>query len=87
MTKEINGYKIGPHANLTGAYLTDANLTGAKLSNVNLSDADLRLAVLSGANFTKARGIKSAKGISKKFLRVAHEVGYLIYNTTDTEEN
>jgi uncharacterized protein YjbI with pentapeptide repeats len=47
--KVINGYLIGPDANLT-----DANLRGADLTGVDLIGADLRGADLSGANFTNA---------------------------------
>ena len=57
--KLINGYLIGPKANLSGANLTEANLTGANLSNanltyVNLSNANLTDANLTGANLTEA---------------------------------
>jgi len=114
MTKEINGYKIEPgaelkyadlstedlnHANLRGADLNEADLMGADLRYADLTGANLRLAnlryadltganlrgadltgaALSCATFTNCKGIKSAKGISKKFLRFAHKVGYLIY--------
>jgi uncharacterized protein YjbI with pentapeptide repeats len=45
----INGYLIGPDANLS-----DANLAGANLTGVGLIGADLRGANLSGVNFTNA---------------------------------
>jgi len=85
VTKEINGHKIEPGADLRGANLRGANLIGADLwyadlSGVNLTSADLWNADLRYADFTEAKGIDSAKGISKEFLRAAHKVGYLIYN-------
>ncbi|MDA7992995.1 MAG: pentapeptide repeat-containing protein, partial [Pirellulales bacterium] len=43
----INGYLIGPWANLTGADLTNAILT-----NANLDYAQLHVAILAGANLT-----------------------------------
>jgi uncharacterized protein YjbI with pentapeptide repeats len=48
--KLINGYLIGPGANLTGANLTSANLTSADLTNADLTNADLTGANLTGAN-------------------------------------
>ena len=60
----VNGYLIGPWANLvgvdlansdlSGANLTDADLTGANLTNANLSGADLTGADLTNANLTDA---------------------------------
>jgi hypothetical protein len=55
----INGYEIGPGADLTGAdlsglYLSNANLTYADLSNADLSGANLVNADLSGANLVNA---------------------------------
>ena len=47
---EVNGYKIGPGANLAGANLTYVNLSNANLSNANLSYANLSNANLSNAN-------------------------------------
>ena len=45
----INGYEIGPYANLR-----DANLSGADLGGADLRGADLRYANLSGANLRYA---------------------------------
>lgn len=45
----VDGYLVGPQANLTGANLAGANLTGADLLQANLTDTDL-----SGANLTDA---------------------------------
>ena len=39
--KLINGYLIGPDADLTGANLNDADLTNANLNGANLNGADL----------------------------------------------
>ena len=60
----IDGYLIGPVADLTGAILTDsnlsntdlvgANLTNALLNGVHLANADLYNANLSGADLTDA---------------------------------
>ena len=48
-TGVVNGYQIGPGADLEGARLRDANLRDANLSRANLS-----FAVLSGANLSDA---------------------------------
>ena len=58
-TGTVNGYKIGPNADLDGADLEGANLmgadlTGADLREANLKDADLRGANLMGADLTGA---------------------------------
>jgi len=45
MTRTVNGYEIGP-----GANLSSADLAGADLRGVILAGADLRGAILSGAN-------------------------------------
>ena len=55
----IQGYLVGPGANLTGAnltgaYLSGATLGGANLTGANLSGADLVGAILTGANLTNA---------------------------------
>jgi hypothetical protein len=53
-TGTVNGYSIGPGADLFLANLTGADLTGADLSGANLSDASLFAANLTGANLTGA---------------------------------
>ena len=58
-TGTVNGYYIGPGADLTdsnllGADLRYADLSGADLRNANLLGADLRYADLSGADLTGA---------------------------------
>lgn len=60
----VNGYLVGPEANLAGADLAgqnlanaqlgDANLTGANLSGANMTDVDLYYARLAGANLSGA---------------------------------
>ncbi len=50
----VNGYSIGPEADLSGADLRWADLRGANLSWANLIGADLRWADLSGANLSAA---------------------------------
>ena len=55
----INGYLVGPVADLTNANLTNANLSGADLlsadlTGANLSGADLISASLDNANLTNA---------------------------------
>ena len=50
----IDGYLIGPGANLTGADLTGADLTNADLTNADLNGANLNGANLTGTNFTGA---------------------------------
>ena len=66
---EVNGYTIGPgadlrRADLFGADLEGADLSGADLNEANLyeadlSGADLGGALLSGANLTGARANKN----------------------------
>ena len=56
---KINGYEIGPGANLEDANLTytnleGANLEGANLTHANLKGANLTDANLEGANLTDA---------------------------------
>ena len=56
---EVNGYEIGPGAdlsgaNLSGADLSDADLDGANLFGANLSGADLTWANLYGADLSGA---------------------------------
>lgn len=58
-TGYVNGYYIGPGADLSRANLAGADLSGANLEDADLSDADLSHAilvgvVLDGANFTRA---------------------------------
>ncbi len=50
----VDGYLIGPGANLTKAALSGAALTGANLTGANLAGAILTGANLTGANLTKA---------------------------------
>ena len=62
--KIVNGYLVGPNANLSGAnlsganligvYLSGANLSGADLSSANLNNVDLSSANLNQANLTNA---------------------------------
>ena len=49
-TGTVNGYDIGPGANLAGANLSGANLSGANLEGANLSGANLEFADLKYAN-------------------------------------
>ncbi len=58
-TGVVNGYQIGPGADLEGAnlefaILDGANLSGANLSGANLSGADLTEAILDGADLRGA---------------------------------
>ena len=54
MNKIINGYDIGPYANLRGADLQWANLRGADLQGANLQGANLQWANLQGADLQDA---------------------------------
>ena len=54
MSSIVNGYTIGPGADLSGADLYGADLNGADLSDADLRGADLRGADLSGAILTRA---------------------------------
>ena len=61
---EVNGYTIGPGADLRRADLFGADLEGADLSGANLYEADLNgsdlgEALLSGANLIGARANKN----------------------------
>jgi len=51
----INGYIVGPGADLSGADLSGANLYFANLTDANLTGADLSLAYLAGADLTGVR--------------------------------
>ena len=51
---KINGYKIEPNADLSGADLTGSNLYRANLSGAYLTGADLRRADLRGAVLRRA---------------------------------
>ena len=55
----INGYEIGPNADLRSVNLSDADLRSANLHGADLSDADLSGANLSGADLRDAdlRGV------------------------------
>lgn len=54
-TGEVNGYYIGPWADLAGANLAGANLKGAYLRGANLDGANLNEANLEGARLYGAR--------------------------------
>ncbi|MFP6873898.1 MAG: pentapeptide repeat-containing protein, partial [Verrucomicrobiales bacterium] len=53
-TGVVNGYQIGPGADLFSADLTFADLTGADLNGADLTEADLSRANLSRANLSGA---------------------------------
>ena len=50
----VDGYLIGPGADLVGANLSDANLTGADLAGADLTGANLSETNLTDADFTGA---------------------------------
>jgi uncharacterized protein YjbI with pentapeptide repeats len=50
----VNGYLVGPGADLRGAALTSQNLAGADLDGTNLGSADLINTSLADANLTNA---------------------------------
>ncbi len=52
---EVNGYMIGPGADLFGAGLEGADLSGADLNEANLKRAGLEGANLSGADLVGAK--------------------------------
>jgi hypothetical protein len=61
---EVNGYMIGPgadlrRADLFGADLEGVDLSGADLNEANLYEADLGGALLSGVNLIGARANKN----------------------------
>jgi uncharacterized protein YjbI with pentapeptide repeats len=51
-TKLVNGYLVGPTANLLNAQLAGTNLAGAIVYDANLAGANLAGANLAGANLT-----------------------------------
>ena len=53
-TGEVNGYRIGPNADLKFANLRGADLAGADLEGADLESANLRRAKLEGANLQGA---------------------------------
>ena len=53
----VNGYLVGPNADLSGADLSGADLSGADLSGADLSGADLSGANLTGASGCQIRGL------------------------------
>ena len=52
---EVNGYEIGPGADLKGATLRKADFTGAHLYWVNLTGAGLLGADLSGVSLERVK--------------------------------
>ena len=77
--ESVNGYLIGPEANLTSANLTGANLTGADLSDADLSDADLTGANLSDADLSDAN--LSDANLTGANLTGANLTGAFWFNT------
>ena len=53
----VNGYLVGPNADLSGADLTGADLSGAELTGADLTAANLAGANLSGASGCEIRGL------------------------------
>ena len=53
----VNGYLVGPNADLSGADLTGADLTGADLTGADLTNANLSGAKLTGASGCQIRGL------------------------------
>lgn len=51
-TGTVNGYYIGPNADLSDANLENLNLDGANLKDANLTRANLKNAILSNADLT-----------------------------------
>ena len=67
---EVNGYKIGPGANLSGANLSGADLSGADLSGANLAGANL-----AGANLTWLGALYETANLSGANLTGANLTG------------
>ena len=70
MTTAVNGYAIGPNANLYGA-----DLQGADLRSANLQGADLRRANLQGADL---QGAKNLSALVAARLSIVPVVGAFI---------
>ena len=84
----VNGYLIGPSANLASANLananlTDANLTNATLTNATLTNATLTNATLTGATLTGVRsgGVTGVPAFLPNPWRIVN--GYLIGEGAD----
>ena len=77
----IDGYLIGPGANLIGADLTGKDLTDADLSSVNLAGANLTGANLDGANLATAVLIGVQSGGITEHLRTCLRTGKLLMAT------
>ena len=83
-TGTVNGYSIGPGADLSGALLLSANLSNANLSGADLSGADLDRADLSGADLSYANlsdAILYAANLSGADLSGADLSGAILQNT------
>ena len=83
----IDGYLIGPTADLTDADLTDAdlrgvNLTGANLTGANLEGANLATAILIGVQSGGITGTPSHLPADWQLIN-----GYLINPTADLKFN
>ena len=87
MTKTINGYEIGPGANLSRANLIGANLSEANLKGADLERANLNRAYCIGANFLEAN-LKNANldgmiiddGKGNEYVLVGNSKGESIEN-------
>jgi uncharacterized protein YjbI with pentapeptide repeats len=90
--KCVNGYLVGPGANLSGANLTSANLESsflesADLTNANLLNANISRSDISGTNLRTAKleGVKSGSVRGVGFLPPGWKLikGYLIGKGAD----
>ena len=75
---KVDGYEIGPKANLKGADLRGANLQGADLHGASLEGANLRGAGLTGANLWGANLVGAnlvGANLWRADLRAANLVG------------
>jgi uncharacterized protein YjbI with pentapeptide repeats len=73
-TKLVDGYLVGPTANLLNAHLAGANLAGAIIYGANLSGANLSGANLSNGNLTFDT-FSSASNLSNATLSGANLIG------------
>jgi uncharacterized protein YjbI with pentapeptide repeats len=60
----INGYLVGPGANLKDADLSNQNLDGLDLTGADLTNADLTLSSMRGTNFSSAIAVGANFGAS-----------------------
>ena len=88
---QLDGYLLGPeanleHANLANANLTSASLNGADLRDANLTEANVEAANLAGATLAGVRSGKLANSAKALPEHWSQEDGYLLGPEADLED-